>query len=62
MTASRLVTIFCDAPSCGVWWDRGIAETATKARAGLKGHGWTLARTGSDGVTRDYCPRHRRDR
>ncbi|QDH91671.1 hypothetical protein QDA01_gp18 [Microbacterium phage Cinna] len=59
MTASRLVTIFCDHPGCGQWEDAGIGDTATAARAGLKGR-WRTGVSGTDGITRDYCPEHRK--
>lgn len=58
MSASKQVTIMCDAPSCGVWWDAGIAETATQARRQLRGSGWQLNVLESDGWRRDYCPKH----
>lgn len=59
MSASALVTIFCDEPSCGHWDGAGIAETARQARSGLRGGGWTLAVTNPDGgPTQDFCPKH----
>lgn len=42
MTASRLVTIFCDAPDCSQWEDAGVASTAAAARAALKRRGWRV--------------------
>lgn len=58
MTASRLMTIFCDAPSCGQWEDAGIAPTAREARAQLAGRGWRLGVTGNARTLEDYCPAH----
>ena len=60
MSASRMVTIFCDEPSCGMWWDAGVAETAWQARRGLSGKGWRLKVPDPEGWTRalDFCPRH----
>ncbi|MFB7890342.1 hypothetical protein ACFCZ3_20050 [Cellulosimicrobium cellulans] len=58
MSAATLVTIMCDAPSCGRWEDAGIAETALRARQGLAGTGWTLGVSVRDGMLRDYCPKH----
>ncbi len=60
MTATRLVTIMCDAPNCGVWWDAGVADTAQQARHRLRGTGWALAVADPAGGhhTLDYCPRH----
>lgn len=60
MTASRLTTIFCDEPGCGQWWDEGIADTASEARAQLAGKGWLLAvRPEAKGrASLDYCPSH----
>lgn len=67
MSARRLVTIMCDAPLCGEWWDAGVADTATEARRQLRGSGWRTAvasaRAYADEpvdsrAARDYCPRH----
>src|SRR5690554_6723323 len=59
MSASRLVTIFCDAPHCGVWDGAGVADTAREARAGLRGGGWILALSDPDHrLALDYCPKH----
>jgi len=60
MTASTLVTIFCDAPSCGQWEDNGIADTAKQARAGLRRRGWALNVVNPDGSRQrlDFCPEH----
>jgi hypothetical protein len=60
MTASTLVTIMCDEPDCAQWWDAGIADTAARARAQLKGSGWALAISSGE-VQRgrlDFCPAH----
>jgi hypothetical protein len=61
MTASRIVTIMCDAPKCGVWEDSGIGDTAKQARAQLAGSDWVLGVADPDGRRhlRDYCPQHR---
>lgn len=59
MSASRLVTIFCDAPSCGQWYDAGVSDTAAQARKQLRGTGWaTAVRAVHPGPTLDYCPTH----
>lgn len=39
MSASTLVTIMCDGPSCGAWVDEGIADTAAQARKQLRSLG-----------------------
>lgn len=64
MSASALVTIFCDAPNCGVWDDAGIAETAGKARAQLAKLGWEVNVAVDDGTIwrsyrKDFCPKHK---
>lgn len=60
MTATRLVTIFCDADNCGMWDDAGVADTAVKAREQLRGTGWTVGVLDpSWRMRRDYCPRHK---
>ncbi len=59
MSAMRLVTIMCDAASCGRWIDAGIADTAAIARKQLQGTGWaTAVRAQYPGPTLDYCPEH----
>lgn len=59
MTASALVTIFCDHPSCGMWDGAGVAATAAEARKALAGGGWALAvRDPEFRTRRDYCPKH----
>jgi hypothetical protein len=58
MTASRLVTIFCDAPGCGQWWDAGVADTATRARQQLRNTRWKLNVVGNGPFRLDYCPDH----
>lgn len=60
MSASALVTIFCDAPSCGVWRERGVAATAAAARRQLAGTGWVTNVPGEypGDRRRDYCPKH----
>lgn len=58
MSASRLVTIFCDAPGCGHWDPAGTGDTARQARRHLRGAGWRLAVTGVSRVAEDYCPKH----
>jgi hypothetical protein len=59
VTASALVTIFCDEPSCGAWDGAGVARTAAEARKALAGGGWTLAVPDPDSRVRlDYCPKH----
>jgi hypothetical protein len=60
MTASSLVTVFCDAPSCGRWDDAGVGDTAEEARRGLTRLGWVVAVPDPDGYRRrfDYCPLH----
>lgn len=70
MSASALVTIMCDYPSCGIWWERGQDETASYARKNLRGTGWELNVPGDDprrdildipGSYRnrmDFCPGH----
>ena len=66
MTASRLVTIFCDGlldrlmgdgthAQCGEWDEAGVGANAAEARRNLKGRGWLLGLP--DG--RDLCPEHR---
>lgn len=60
MSASSLVTIFCDAPSCGRWEDRGISHVASEARRQLRGTGWQLNVPDPDGGRQrlDFCPTH----
>lgn len=55
MTATPLVTIFCDAPDCGEWDEDGVGETAKEARAGARRVGWAVGLPGGT----DLCPRHR---
>lgn len=62
MSASALVTIFCDAPSCGAWWEHGVGDTAALARRGLRGRGWRLAVKNHDGKRLlDFCPKHAKE-
>lgn len=60
MSTPRLVTIMCVHPTCGRWWERGVAETATLARQQLSGTGWTLGLPDTDGTRgrRDFYPCH----
>lgn len=59
MSASTIVTIMCDHPSCGQWADDGVAETAEIARRQLRRSGWLLAVKDPDYRVRlDYCPTH----
>lgn len=58
MSATRLVTIMCDHRDCGWWVSAGQAATAGAARKRLKTLGWIVGRTGTDRITRDYCPQH----
>lgn len=59
MTASAIVTVMCDAPSCGDWSEDGQAGTAKDARRGLRGLGWRLAVPNPNGgPAADFCPRH----
>jgi hypothetical protein len=60
VSASKLVTIFCDADGCGTWEDAGVADTAGIARSILKQRGWKVGVSCTDRITRDYCPEHRR--
>ena len=63
MSASTLVTIFCDAESCGRWDGAGIADTAAEARVALRGSGWALAVSDPEGGRRalDFCPKHAKE-
>lgn len=60
MTARRLITVMCDAPSCGQWWENSMGDNAAEARRGLRGSGWALAVPDLDGhrVRLDFCPEH----
>lgn len=49
MTASSLVTVFCD--GCGQWEDASVGDTAREARAGARRAGWRIRRG------EDLCPR-----
>lgn len=61
MTASAMVTVFCDAPDCGRWDNGGQGETAAVARRGLK-H-WATGVPNPDGRGRlDFCPLHKENR
>ena len=55
MSASSLVTIFCDAPDCGNWEDAGIAHSAREARKQLRDTEWVL------NVKAPYWDRRRQD-
>lgn len=59
MSADALVTVFCDAPGCGQWWDSGVAPTAKQARSQLQGTGWKLGIPAStQRRALDFCPEH----
>lgn len=64
MSASTLVTIFCDAKDCGTWHDAGMAPTAREAREQLKRMGWAVNVFYDDPTIHrryraDFCPRHK---
>jgi hypothetical protein len=58
MTATRTVTLWCDAPAC-VEWIAGKASTIADARIESRESGWrrTLTYRGVRGGF-DLCPRH----
>lgn len=60
MSASSLVTIFCDAPSCGQWDQYGVGWTAAEARRNLRSTKWQLNVPDPDGGGQrlDFCPAH----
>ena len=58
MTAHRRVTITCDGKGCTR--SRAGMSTASAVRHSLAFvEGWRVGVTGTDRITRDYCPVHR---
>jgi hypothetical protein len=59
MTASALVTIWCDGDDCVQWCTAtGVDRTAAESRRAAKRVGWAVGLPGG----RDLCPDCRRNR